>query len=326
MGPVWSLAFSGDGRRLATGANDGIARLWDLATNRPPRTYQVDPDRAGTVHVTLSPDGETLVAGRVGLVTASLGGGVRAWNVATGTEIFQLDTRLLAVAFSPDGRHLALSMLRDGAGALELWDVRRRHRLGTFPGGAAGTSRLIFSPDGRTLAAGSQQGSVRLWDVEGRRLLGTLSGHTDWIWCLAFSRDGRTLASGGVDGMVRLWDVPGRRERCPPLQLHGAPACGLAFSRDGRTLAMANQTRGVMLWNVETRQQVAMLSGHELGVQCVAFSPDGNTLATGALDETVRLWRAPPFAVTDARGGAPSAVAALTKGRSRYARAQAAST
>jgi WD40 repeat protein len=102
---------------------------------------------------------------------------------------------------------------------------------------------------------------------------------------------------------VRLWDVPGRQEQLPSIQPHGAPPFALAFSRDGRTLAMANGTRGVLLWNVETRQQVATLNGHRLGVSSVAFSPDGNTLATGANDQTVRLWRAPPFAVTDAPEG-----------------------
>jgi WD40 repeat protein len=268
------------------------------------------------VQVALSPDGETLVGGRVGWPTG-FGGGVRVWNVATGSEIFHLDTHLSALAFSSDGRHLAVSVLHDKARAVELWDIRRGRRAGSLPGGTEGTPALAFSPDGKTLAGGSEKGRVRLWDVQSRRLLGTLTGHTNVIWCLAFSHDGHTLASGGFDGIVRLWDVPGRRELLPPLQLHGAPPWGLAFSRDGRTLAMTNQTRGVLLWNVETRQQAGTLNGHKLAVCAVAFSPDGNTLATGGLEETVRLWRAPPFAVTDARGGAPPPVAALAGGPGR---------
>jgi WD40 repeat protein len=314
MNGVDFLAFSGDGRRLAVGAQDGIARLWDLTTNRPPRAFQVDPERAGMVQVALSSDGKTLVAGRVGLY-ATFGGGVRAWSVATGSEIFHLDTWLYALAFSPDGRHLALSTLQDHASAVELWDLRRGHRVGRFPGGV-GVSALAFSPDGRTLAGGGMDGIVRLWDVDGRSLLCPLSGHTNWVMCLAFSHDGATLASGGFDGTVRLWDVPGRRERCPPLQPHGAPPWGLAFSRDGRTLAMTNQTRGVLLWNVETRQQAGTLIGHKAGVCAIAFSPNGDTLATGANDDTVRLWRAPPFAATDA-GGAPPASAAMTERQGR---------
>jgi WD40 repeat protein len=117
----------------------------------------------------------------------------------------------------------------------------------------------------------------------------------------AFSPDGATLAACNSDGTVTLWNFRTRQEVAT---LHTGPAGRVAFSPDGRTPAVAGANT-IRLWNLAIRQEVATLWGHTSQVGCITFSSDGNALATAGGDATVRLWRAAPFAETDAPGGSP---------------------
>ncbi|MFI9435143.1 AAA family ATPase, partial [Streptosporangium sp. NPDC052375] len=150
---------------------------------------------------------------------------------------------------------------------------------------------VAFSPDGRTLAGGSYDGTVRLWDVKTRRGLGVLRTGPDVISSVAFSPDGRTLAGGSYDGTVRLWDARTHTPVGGPLTGHTSSINSLAFSPDGRTLATGGADRTARLWDMTTRRQLGgPLTGHTDTVNSVAFSPDGRTLATGGADRTARLW------------------------------------
>jgi len=152
---------------------------------------------------------------------------------------------------------------------------------------------VAFSPDGRLLAAASDEGSFDppawLWDPATGKCLHTLTGHTDTVWGVAFSPDGRLLATVSGDKTARLWD-PATGQCVRTLTGHIGPVRGVAFSPpDGQLLATAAYET-VGLWDPATGKQLRALTSHTGWVFGVAFSPDGRLLATVSGDKTARLW------------------------------------
>jgi parallel beta-helix repeat protein len=197
---VFSVAFSPDGRLLASGSGDNTIKLWDVASGSEVRT--LSGHTSWVFSVAFSPDGRLLASGSDDKT-------IRLWEVATGREVRTLTghtDRVFSVAFSPDGRLLA-----SGSGSwdrtIKLWDVASGREVRTLSGHTSWVFSVAFSPDGRLLASGSGDKTIKLWDVASGREVRTLSGHTSWVFSVAFSPDGRLLASGSGDGTIRLWDI-----------------------------------------------------------------------------------------------------------------------
>jgi len=164
-----------------------------------------------------------------------------------------------------------------------LYQVRERNRL---EGHSNWIKSLVFSPDGKTLASGSNDNTIKLWSLDGM-MLKTLSGHSGAVWSLVFSPDGKTLASGSSDKTIKLWSLDGKMLKT--LSGHSGAVWSLVFSPDGKTLASGSGDNTIKLWSLDG-MMLKTLSGHSGAVLSLVFSPDGKTLASGSGDNTVILW------------------------------------
>jgi WD40 repeat protein/DNA-binding SARP family transcriptional activator len=149
-----------------------------------------------------------------------------------------------------------------------------------------------FSPDGRLLAVGNQDGSIKFLNAATFEPVGqTLTGHVDWVSSLVFSPDGKLLASGSDDNTMRLWDVANRQPIGSPLTGPTGEWIAVAFSPDGRLLASNGPDGTVRLWDVAAGKPLGQpLTGHADFVSALSFSPDSKTLATSSFDKSVILW------------------------------------
>jgi len=280
---VWSLAFSPDGERLASAADDHTIKLWDVATGRELATLKGHGSLVTCV--SYSPDGKTLAS-------ASFDKTIRLWDASTYKELAVLSghtDRVRALAFAPDGRRLASG---GNDGTVRLWNIASARELAVLDGHQASVFSVAFSPDGNTLYSGGLDKTVRSWDGQ------TGSPRDIWqaaeqVHALALSSDGRTLAVTGYGGYVSLWDVAQGKQH-PPLSGHKLDVLGIAFSADGTTLASASRDKTIRLWDPVTRQELAVLKGHQHQVHAVAFAPDGSCLASASHDGAITIWRADP--------------------------------
>lgn len=318
---VWGVAFSPDGKYLATGSSDRTARLWDLATGQTIRVFSGHP---GPVEqVAFSPDGKFLLtageedgtarlwdvasgetvqvfSGHTGGVayiafspdgkTIATAGGdptARIWDVATGQTLHALTHNgpFSGLAFSPDGKYL---LTGTEAGTAQIWDALTGSKLRVFDDPDK-VSATAYSPDGKTIAAGREDGTVSLLDVATGQRLREFTGHQGYVWAIDFSPDGRTLLTGSADNIARLWDLEsGQTLRV--FRGHSLRVLGVTFSPDGSFVATASEDRIARVWNLPTFPRGMQFTGHNGTIWQVSFSPDGKQVVTASEDGTARIW------------------------------------
>lgn len=269
--------------------------------------------------VAFSPDGKTLALG-------TWSGEAKLVDIETGKGL-PGPTRhrdwISAVAFSRDGKQFVSAggnefkpARNDGktTGEVKLWDLAGRTER-SLKGHTNKVFAAVFSPDSRTLATGSADGTARLWDAATGEPRSVLPGHKDAVYSVAFTPDSKRIATAGVDGIVRMWDVGSGKEHAR-FPAHDEEILAVAISPDGKTLATAGADWTIRLWDAATikpdarPERMADLKGHNGRVYCLAFTSDSKTLASGSGDQTVKLWdiatRAPRATLEGHRSGISS--------------------
>lgn len=291
---VNSIAWSPDGRSIATGSDDKQVILWNASDGKPIKILNEHQDKVGSVE--WSPDGKYVASG-------SQDGTIRIWNVSANrlervlighTKYFAGITTpyIHRIAWSPDGKTLASA----GNEVVRLWNSGNglpmdviwlsRHSTVDLP-----IFDIAWSPNGKRLSTANFNKTVWVYDVESSIPHPILFGHSDKVFKVAWNPDGRTIASGGYDNTIRISDADSG-ETGIILSGHTARITGLAWSPDGRTLFSASDDKTIRIWSGYEGQAVHVFSGHNGYRMQYSWSPDGRMFATRSSfgDGRIRIW------------------------------------
>jgi WD40 repeat protein len=335
-GCINSVKFSPNGQCIVSGSDDTTIKLWDTVTGIELITLKGHTKKVMTV--TFSLDARLIVSGSEDMT-------VKVWDATSGVELRTLTDHtsgLNSVLFSPNGQILASCTFDD---EVQLWDTNTwslRRKLDSFDVDVVSSSEVqqfhipelgkkmesteliahssrvtcvVFSPDGRLLASGSEDFTIKLWLREGVERW-KLEGHSGRINHLTFSPTGHLLASASADKAVGLWNTT-TGAAYPMLEGHSDNVLLTLFSSDGWLLASSSADKTIRLWDTVTRAALAKFEGHSDTVNDIVFSPDNLFIASCSADNTIRLWdvstKAAP-AVLEGHSGPVNSVAFSSDG------------
>jgi WD40 repeat protein len=305
---VEDVAFSPDGRHLATGSVDGTSRIW--AANDGQLLHTLGPGLGIVYSVAFHPDGKQLATG-------SEDARVRLWQVESGDLLWESAAgghrlSVMGVAFHPDGAQLA-SASKDRT--VKLWQTATGAELATYDQLHTDEVRaLAFNADGELLATASRDGTAKVIELASGEVVNefvhppALNGDPLMLNGVAFSPDQGRLVTAAWDGQIYVWDFESG-EQTASFFGHTNIVFDVIFAGDGR-LASSSWDRTVKLWEFDTGRERLTLAGHRGYVRGLAFRSDSQQLATASQDMTARIWYTGParelYTLGEGKGGVNS--------------------
>jgi WD40 repeat protein len=292
--PHESLAFTPDGKMLAAGpyfgsdedSRNGRIQLWDVATGRKLRSLPAPWD---VWSIAVSPDGKHLAAG-------TEGASAHIWDLASGRQEYELgdrEGRGRCIAFSPDGRTLAVAGFERDLGALDgvvwLWDVATGRELRRLGGRQQDVRAVAFSPDGKLLATAGNDNLIRLFDPATGAERISMPGHCGLVDVVALSPDGLVAATGDRE-FLRIWDAVTGNELHRMTGGKGEGTRTAFFSGDGKRLITGHDSGMIDLWDVTMRRELAHPAMPEKASWRGRFLADGRVVAAGNTESRLYVW------------------------------------
>lgn len=280
---LYHVAFSPDGSRMLSTANEEFFQVWDPLYQTGRRL--LDFKQRSYPQIAVAEKGNQVA-------TLDHENGVRVFSINGKGRPIHLTSNWPAIwggagiHLSPDGTRLAVAI---DANLPSVWDLASNQFV-QLVGHRASVSRLSFSPDGKRIATASDDMTARVWDTESGRTISVLEGHTDRVWDAKFSPDAQQVLTCSADGTAALWDAESGK-RFLELKGHTGPVSVGAFSIEGKRAFTGSEDRTVRVWETATGAEVGQLNGLGGGVYEVSVSPDGRYVVTGS-NEIARIWDA----------------------------------
>jgi serine/threonine protein kinase len=280
FGAVHAVAWSPDGKRIASGSVDKTVRVWNADDGNTVFTYQKHTDLVRSV--AWSPDGKRIAS-------SSDDKTVRVWNVDDGSDIVtytgHTDTAYAAV-WSPDGKRI-VSCSRDKV--VQVWNVNDGSNVFSYAGHSSSVRSVAWSSDGKRIVSGSFDKTAQVWNASNGSNPFTYRGHTDLVWSVAWSPDGKRVVSGSLDKTVQTWDAS-NGSNVFTYSGHSDTVESVAWSPDGKHIASCSKDNTVQVWNANDGNSPFIYREHSNRIRTIAWSPDSKRIASCSDDSTVQIW------------------------------------
>jgi len=315
---VSTLAFSYNGKLLASGGWDNTIKVWDLKKKK--LVFELNNHTGGITSLAFHPK-------NLFLASTSLDSSIRVWGIkiegmglqsgntsnqnnyyASSTNSKNSDTNdytifpaltikkahnnwINTIAYSPNGRYLASGGWDN---LIKIWDAQTGNCVKTLKGHQSAILDIKFSKDGKTLISSSQDETIKFWSIASGKLVHQITGHSGWIMSISLDAKESILASGGSDETISLWDIATKQDTALEINRflgHKDYVRSLDFSPDGNILASGGDDNKLKFWNLKTGKEIYEIEGHTSWVRSVKYSPDGKLVASAGDDQKINLWK-----------------------------------